>query len=97
MKTAAIEPRTPGSVLFAAISERTPPHVYFVGSAVFHYFGPAFAVLLFAHVAPLGVAWLRIATRLLFSPHGGSPGATIVILLPRSGAQWPCLVSCWPL
>jgi inner membrane transporter RhtA len=31
-------------------------------SAVFHYLGPAFAVLLFAHVAPLGVAWLRIAS-----------------------------------
>jgi len=41
---------------------RVPPHVYFVVSAVFHYLGPAFAVLLFAQVAPLGVAWLRIAT-----------------------------------
>ncbi|MEU7318286.1 EamA family transporter [Streptomyces sp. NPDC007083] len=39
-----------------------PPHVYFVVSAVFHYLGPAFAILLFAHVQPLGVAWLRIAT-----------------------------------
>jgi inner membrane transporter RhtA len=38
-----------------------PPHAYFVGSAVFHYLGPAFAVLLFARVDPLGVAWLRIA------------------------------------
>jgi inner membrane transporter RhtA len=35
--------------------------VYFVGSAVFHYLGPSFAVLLFARVEPLGVAWLRIA------------------------------------
>ena len=35
---------------------------YFVGSAVFHYLGPAFAVLLFARVEPLGVAWLRIAS-----------------------------------
>lgn len=39
-----------------------PPHVYFVGSAVFHYLGPAFAVLLFARVEVLGVAWLRIAS-----------------------------------
>jgi inner membrane transporter RhtA len=39
-----------------------PPHAYFVVSAVFHYLGPAFAVLLFARVAPLGVAWLRILT-----------------------------------
>lgn len=39
-----------------------PPHAYFVVSATFHYLGPAFAVLLFARVEPLGVAWLRIAT-----------------------------------
>jgi inner membrane transporter RhtA len=39
-----------------------PPHVYFVGSAIFHYLGPAFAVLLFARVDVLGVAWLRIAS-----------------------------------
>jgi inner membrane transporter RhtA len=39
-----------------------PPETFFVGSAVFHYLGPAFAVLLFARVEPLGVAWLRIAS-----------------------------------
>lgn len=39
-----------------------PPHAYFLVSAIFHYLGPAFAVLLFAQVAPLGVAWLRIAS-----------------------------------
>ncbi len=33
-----------------------------MGSAVFHYLGPAFAVLLFALVEPLGVAWMRIVT-----------------------------------
>jgi inner membrane transporter RhtA len=43
------------------MSERVPPHLYFVVSAVFHYLGPAFAVLLFARVDVLGVAWLRIA------------------------------------
>jgi inner membrane transporter RhtA len=37
-----------------------PPHVYFVASAIFHYLGPAFAVLLFVRVEPLGVAWFRI-------------------------------------
>jgi inner membrane transporter RhtA len=42
-----------------------PPHVYFVGSAVFHYLGPSFAVLLFARVDVLGVAWLRIASAAL--------------------------------
>ncbi len=39
-----------------------PPHAYFVVSAVFHYLGPSFAVLLFARVQVLGVAWLRIAS-----------------------------------
>ena len=39
-----------------------PPQAYFVGSAIFHYLGPAFAVLLFARVDPLGVAWLRIGS-----------------------------------
>jgi inner membrane transporter RhtA len=44
---------------------RVPPHAYFVVSAVFHYLGPSFAVLLFARLQVLGVAWLRIATAAL--------------------------------
>jgi len=44
------------------VTERVPPHLYFVVSAVFHYLGPAFAVLLFARLDVLGVAWLRIAS-----------------------------------
>jgi inner membrane transporter RhtA len=39
-----------------------PPHIWLVASAVFHYLGPAFAVLLFTHVDAPGVAWLRIAS-----------------------------------
>ena len=46
----------------AKLTDRVPPHFYFIISAFFHYLGPAFAVLLFARVEPLGVAWLRIAT-----------------------------------
>lgn len=45
--------------------DRVPPHVYFVVSAVFHYLGPSFAVMLFERIAPLGVAWLRIASAAL--------------------------------
>ena len=45
----------------ARLAATTPPHVFFVVSAVFHYLGPAFAVLLFARVDVLGVAWMRIA------------------------------------
>src|SRR6195952_5928029 len=46
-------------------SERVPPYVPFAVSAVFHYLGPSFAVLLFARVDVLGVAWLRIASAAL--------------------------------
>lgn len=49
-------------LFLAARAERVPPHLYFVTSAIFHYLGPAFAVLLFARIEPLGVAWLRIAS-----------------------------------
>jgi len=44
------------------IAHSVPPHAWFVVSAVFHYLGPAFAVLLFPAVGVLGVAWLRIAS-----------------------------------
>ena len=50
---------------YGGVKKRPPPHVYFVVSAVFHYLGPAFAVLLFARVEVLGVAWLRIASAAL--------------------------------
>jgi inner membrane transporter RhtA len=46
----------------ATVLEATPPQLFFVGSAIFHYLGPSFAVLLFARVDPVGVAWLRIAS-----------------------------------
>jgi inner membrane transporter RhtA len=43
------------------IVSRLPPTSFFLTSALFHYLGPALAVLLFVHVGPMGVAWLRIA------------------------------------
>jgi inner membrane transporter RhtA len=46
----------------ARLADRMPPHAFFLVSALFHYLGPSFAVLLFAHVGVLGVAWLRIAS-----------------------------------
>jgi len=45
-----------------AITDRVPPHAFFMVSALFHYLGPSFAVLLFAEMGVLGVAWLRIAS-----------------------------------
>jgi inner membrane transporter RhtA len=56
---AAVPTRRAGLGRLAATA---PPESFFVGSAIFHYLGPAFAVLLFARVEPLGVAWLRIAS-----------------------------------
>lgn len=61
--SASIEGKLDGpSSASAHAAERVPPQVYFFVSAVFHYLGPAFAVLLFAQVSVLGVAWLRIAS-----------------------------------
>jgi len=46
-----------------------PPQAWFGVSAIFHYLGPSFAVLLFPAVGVLGVAWLRIASAaLVFAP-----------------------------
>ncbi|MEM6984925.1 MAG: EamA family transporter [Pseudomonadota bacterium] len=53
----------------ARVADAVPPHVWFGVSAVFHYLGPAFAVLLFPVVGVLGVAWFRIAAAaLVFAP-----------------------------
>src|SRR5829696_2000861 len=52
----------------------------FVVSAVFHYLGPAFAVLLFARVEVLGVAWMRIAAAALVFAAWRRPWRAIVRL-----------------
>ena len=44
---------------------RLPPQSFFGVSAVFHYLGPSLAVLLFARLDVLGVAWLRVASAAL--------------------------------
>jgi inner membrane transporter RhtA len=62
-RTSPREPATVGRV--AGTVNRLPPASFFLTSAVFHYLGPSLAVLLFAHVAVLGVAWLRIAAAAL--------------------------------
>ncbi|GAA1609011.1 EamA family transporter [Nocardia ninae] len=52
---------TPSGLATRRTAPRVPASAYFGISAIFHYLGPAFAVLLFARVDVLGVAWLRIA------------------------------------
>jgi inner membrane transporter RhtA len=63
---ASIMPEPPAAAITAPAArmaiDGVPPQLYFLVSAVFHYLGPAFAVLLFARVDVLGVAWLRIAS-----------------------------------
>lgn len=79
---------------------RVPPHAFFVVSAVFHYLGPAFAVLLFRHVDVLGVTWLRIAGAALvfavwrrpwrvvpdLSPHGKKTLVALGVVLAAMNA-----------
>ncbi len=54
---------------FDRAASAVPPQAWFGVSAVFHYLGPSFAVLLFPAVGVLGVAWFRIASAtLIFAP-----------------------------
>src|SRR3954447_20322423 len=57
-----------------------PPVSFFVVSAVFHYLGPSFAVLLFAHVSVIGVTWLRIASAAVVFAVWRRPWRLVAIL-----------------
>ncbi len=46
----------------ARLADSLPPRAFFMVSALFHYLGPSFAILLFSQVGVLGIAWLRIAS-----------------------------------
>ncbi len=49
--------------------QRIPPQGWFAVSAIFHFLGPSFAVLLFPSVGVFGTAWLRIASAaVVFAP-----------------------------
>ncbi|MFL6118453.1 EamA family transporter [Actinophytocola sp.] len=67
----------------SGIASRMPAPVYFGVSAVFHYLGPAFAVLLFARVDVLGVAWLRIASAAVVFAVWRRPWRLVRRLAPR--------------
>ncbi|MGF1536615.1 MAG: DMT family transporter [Elainellaceae cyanobacterium] len=73
--------------------EAAPPHLWFIISAIFHYLGPSFAVLLFEQVGVLGVAWFRITSAALIFALWTKPWKTFrsanreaVILLLLLGA-----------
>ena len=61
-----------------------PPSLYFLISALFHYLGPSFAVLLFAEISPLGVAWLRIASAAIIFALWQPPWRAIAQSQPRA-------------
>jgi inner membrane transporter RhtA len=72
--------------------------LYFVVSAVFHYLGPSFAVLLFARVPVLGVAWLRVASAALIFAVWRRPFALLrkplvwawgAVLAAMNPSWWP--------
>jgi inner membrane transporter RhtA len=79
-------PTGPRAILSAA-----PPWTYFIGSAVFHYLGPAFAVLLFTRLAPLGVAALRIWSAALVFALWRRPWRT----LARLDAEGRRMIIAW--
>ncbi|MGH6924166.1 MAG: EamA family transporter [Propylenella sp.] len=64
-------------------AEAVPPHAWFGVSAIFHYLGPSFAVLLFPSVGVLGVAWLRIASAALMFAPATRPWRTFTRVTPH--------------
>lgn len=72
------------SLALSRAADTVPPPTWFTVSAVFHYLGPAFAVLLFPAVGVLGVAWLRIASAAAIFAPWTRPWRTIRTADPRA-------------
>ena len=72
------------SLTFTKIAHSAPPHAWFGLSAIFHYLGPSFAVLLFPAVGVLGVAWMRIASAAVIFAPWTKPWRTIKEADPRT-------------
>ena len=70
-------PETSDRLTLDRVSRAAPPQAWFGVSAVFHYLGPSFAVLLFPAVGVLGVAWFRIASAAVFFMPMTRPWRTI--------------------
>ncbi|SHF24151.1 inner membrane transporter RhtA [Modicisalibacter ilicicola DSM 19980] len=64
---------------FTRTARAVPPHAWFGVSAIFHYLGPSFAVLLFPAIGVLGVAWMRIASAALIFAPWTQPWRTLVV------------------
>jgi inner membrane transporter RhtA len=72
------------SLTFTKVAHSAPPHAWFGVSAIFHYLGPSFAVLLFPAVGVLGVAWMRIASAAAIFAPWTKPWRTIREADPRT-------------
>ncbi|ADD41570.1 EamA family transporter [Stackebrandtia nassauensis] len=70
-------------------TDRVPVPAFLGASAFFHYFGPSIAVLLFAFVDVMGVAWLRIASAAVVLAVWRRPWRLVRVLGAR---QWVGLV-----
>jgi len=70
----------------ASVAGSVPPPAWFAVSAIFHYLGPSFAVLLFPAVGVLGVAWLRIASAALLFTTWTRPWRVIAQAGPEERA-----------
>lgn len=77
---------TGASTAGAPLVDRLPPQLFFVTSAVFHYLGPSFAVLLFARVPVGGVAWLRIVSAALVFALWRRPWRSLLGASPEARA-----------
>lgn len=76
------------------MADRVPPQAWFGVSAIFHYLGPAFAVLLFAHIGVLGVAWLRIASAAVIFAPLTKPWRTLRRASPRELRRLAAFAAC---
>lgn len=86
--------RSTGTPVLTAAANRVPPHFWFAVSAVFHYLGPAFAVLLFPAVGVLGVAWLRIASAAAIFAVVRNPWRTFAAADPKTRLLLVALGAC---
>jgi inner membrane transporter RhtA len=96
------DPSPPTRRRLAVRTDTVPPHAYFIGSAIFHYLGPSFAVLLFARVEVFGVAWLRIASAGLIFAIWRRPWRTFLsldrpgqLLIIALGAVFAAMNACF--
>jgi inner membrane transporter RhtA len=79
-----------------SLATTLPPEAFFLVSAVFHYLGPSFAVLLFAYVDVLGVAWLRVASAAIVFAIWRRPWRAVARLDAdgrRSVVAWGCVLA----